>query len=87
MGKLQEYSCEMIKGNHKDGPTALDRSEIFKIDFRATMKDAVVRQPDKPVAQVYQEEQSKIVSQMNSMDLVVEVMPQLQDIQSALTKH
>jgi hypothetical protein len=23
------------------------------------MKDAVVRQPDKPVAQVYQEEQSK----------------------------
>ena len=84
---IQEYTSEMIKGSHKDGHTALDRSEIFKIYFRATMKDAVVRQPDKPVAQVYQEEQSKIVSQMNSMDLVVEVMPQLQDIQSGLTKH
>ena len=50
------------------------------------MKDAVSRQPDKSVAQVYQEEESKVVSQMGSLELVAEVIPQLQEIQSTLTK-
>ncbi len=36
---------------------------------------------------MYQEEQSKVVSQMGSLELVAEVIPQLQEIQSTLTKH
>jgi hypothetical protein len=80
-GKIIEAcTSELIRSSHKDGHDSLEKSEIFNIDFRVTMKDAVSRQPDKSVAQVYQEEQSKVVSQMGSLELVAEVIPQLQEI-------
>ena len=71
-GKMIEAcTSELIRSSHKGGHNSLEKSEIFNIDFRVTMKDAVSRQPDKSVAQVYQEEQSKVVSQMGSLELLL----------------
>ena len=55
---IEACTSDLIRSSHKDEHASLEKSEIFNIDFRVTMKSALSRQPDKSVAQVYQEEQS-----------------------------
>ena len=84
--EIKEYLAEtMITShcNHESKPN----SDIISTDFMATMKELVVNQPDIPISQHYQREQDKLVSQLGSIEIVADVLPQLITIQSGLTKH
>ena len=84
---IKEYSADLIKEGHKDNHEAISGSKIFEIDFKLTMKDAVEKQPGKPIGQVYQEQQNKIIEDLDTLEIIAEILPQLSEIESGLTKH
>jgi hypothetical protein len=51
------------------------------------MKDAIEQQPDKPVGQVYNEQQNAMIHKLGSVEAVADSLPQLIEIESGLIKH
>ena len=41
------------------------------------MKDAIQQQPDKPVGQVYNEQQNVMIQKLGGVEAVAEILPQL----------
>ena len=83
----KEYNSETIKQAHKDNHEPISDQKIFEIDFKLTMKDAIEQQPDKPVGQVYNEQQNAMIEKLGGVEAVADALPQLIEIESGLSKH
>jgi hypothetical protein len=84
---IREYNSETIKQAHKDNHEPISDQKIFEIDFKLAMKDAIEQQPDKPVGQVYNEQQNAMIHKLGSVEAVADSLPQLIEIESGLIKH
>ena len=84
---IREYNSETIKQAHKDNHEPISDQKIFEIDFKQTMKDAIQQQPDKPVGQVYNEQQNVMIQKLGGVEAVAEILTQLIEIESGLIKY
>ena len=64
---VKDYSSILIKESHKENHEPVSVKKIFEIDFKLSMKAGIKLQPDKPVGQVYQEQQNKIIEDVGTL--------------------
>jgi hypothetical protein len=51
------------------------------------MKNPIEQQRDKPVGQVYNEQQNAMIEKLGGVETVADALPQLIEIESGLCKH
>ncbi len=85
-GKPVNYSDDLMKESHRDGHNGVGDTKLINMEFRQNVKDRIMGEPDVPVSQIYQQEQSKVIKQ-TSLEIVADALPQLYEIQSGLFKH
>ena len=61
--------------------------DIIGINFLKVMKRRIEKENSKSDAELYREEQSKMIAQLGDMALVANSIPQLTKISSGLYKH
>jgi hypothetical protein len=75
-----------IKISHKDNHPGLTTADIIGKEFKNDLKTTIKENPNRPIQQIYQDEQSKIVKKFGDMT-VAAVLPQFESIQSGLFKQ
>lgn len=82
--KCKIINKETIVESHKDNHTALEETEILKMEFKNAIK-LRVRCENVPIQKIYQEEQT--IKKISDMDKVAMCVPQYISIQSGLYKE
>jgi hypothetical protein len=66
---VREYNEELIKQAHIENHEPISVQKIFEKDFKQSMKEAIKLQPDKPIGQVYNEQQNLMIEKMGSLEV------------------
>ena len=52
--KIEFYSDDMIIASHRDAHGGVSENKLINMDFRQTVKNRIISEPDVPVTQIYQ---------------------------------
>jgi hypothetical protein len=66
---------------------AFKDEEIIGMNFVKILKSRIEKENSKSAAELYKEEQSKLIEELGDMELVAKSLPQLVEISSGLYKH
>ena len=70
---VEDVNENNIKMSHKDSH-GLTSSDIIGKEFKTVLKTTIKDNPNKPIQQIYQEEQSKIIKKFGDMTIAVALL-------------
>lgn len=74
---------DFVKSCHKNEHACLDNAELLSIDFKNTLKTRSENEHTS-IQQIFQQEQSKVIKDVQDMNVVADDLPQFSSIKSSL---
>ena len=83
---VQDVNENNIEMSHEDNHPGLTTSYIIGKEFKNVLKTTIKENPNRPIQQIYQEQQSKIIKKFGDMTEAA-ALPEFPSVKSVLFKQ